>query len=155
MVTCSTYTDPTSPLRAERPTAKSSVPSSSKPTNPATNLHFLNYPALHLHHCGHLLLPLAACHSLRSLGLGFLTHQPTNQQQQQQAFTMSWRCSASTNDGLISNLWRHGLLSTQRIADAMSKVDRAHFSREMPYQDSPQRIGYDATISGELLLNLP
>ena len=67
---------------------------------------------------------------------------------------MSWRCSAPTNEGLISNLWRHGLLATPRVREAMAKVDRAHFSRENPYEDSPQRIGYDATISGELLLNL-
>jgi len=60
---------------------------------------------------------------------------------------MSWRCSASTNEGLISNLWKHGLLSTPRVRDAMAKVDRAQFCSIMPYQDSPQRIGYDATIS--------
>lgn len=62
---------------------------------------------------------------------------------------MSWRCSSSSNEGLINNLWKHGLLSTPRVREAMQKVDRAHFSREMPYEDSPQRIGYDATISGE------
>jgi len=39
------------------------------------------------------------------------------------------------------------LLSTPRVTEAMAKVDRAHFSPEMPYEDSPQRIGYDATIS--------
>ncbi|KAF8424117.1 protein-L-isoaspartate O-methyltransferase [Tirmania nivea] len=60
---------------------------------------------------------------------------------------MSWRCSSTTNEGLVNNLWKHGLLSTPRIKEAMMKVDRAHFSREMPYEDSPQRIGYDATIS--------
>ena len=66
---------------------------------------------------------------------------------------MSWRCSASTNEGLINNLWKHGLLATPRVREAMTKVDRAHFSHEMPYEDSPQRIGYDSTISGELPLN--
>ncbi|RPA95076.1 protein-L-isoaspartate O-methyltransferase [Choiromyces venosus 120613-1] len=54
---------------------------------------------------------------------------------------MSWRCSSTSNEGLIANLLRHGLIKN----DA---VDRAHFCPTMPYEDSPQRIGYDATISG-------
>ncbi|KAF8449687.1 protein-L-isoaspartate O-methyltransferas-like protein [Terfezia claveryi] len=60
---------------------------------------------------------------------------------------MSWRCSSTTNEGLVNNLWKHGLLRTPRIREAMVEVDRAQFTREMPYEDSPQRIGYDATIS--------
>lgn len=62
---------------------------------------------------------------------------------------MSWRCSSTTNEGLVNNLWKHGLLNTPRVREAMVGVDRAQFSSEMPYHDSPQRIGYDATISGE------
>ena len=67
---------------------------------------------------------------------------------------MSWRCTSTTMEGLVNNLWKHGLLSTPRIKEAMLKVDRGQFSREMPYEDSPQRIGYDATISGEYLFIL-
>ncbi|KAI5793861.1 protein-L-isoaspartate O-methyltransferase [Peziza echinospora] len=60
---------------------------------------------------------------------------------------MSWRCSATSNEGLISNLWKNGLLGTERLRDAMLKVDRGQFVDVMPYEDSPQRIGWDATIS--------
>ncbi|KAG0638245.1 protein-L-isoaspartate O-methyltransferase [Tuber brumale] len=60
---------------------------------------------------------------------------------------MSWRCSSTSNEGLISNLFRHGLIKNDT-------VDRAHFSPGMPYEDSPQRIGYDATISGMLIYDL-
>ncbi|KAF8461070.1 protein-L-isoaspartate O-methyltransferase [Kalaharituber pfeilii] len=60
---------------------------------------------------------------------------------------MSWRCSASSNVGLIENLWRNGLLATMEVKQAMLKVDRAHFCSESPYEDAPQRIGWDATIS--------
>ncbi|TGZ80242.1 protein-L-isoaspartate O-methyltransferase [Ascodesmis nigricans] len=60
---------------------------------------------------------------------------------------MSWMCSGTSNKELIANLWRQGLLKTPRVKEAFEKVDRAHFSPLGPYEDSPQRIGYDATIS--------
>lgn len=60
---------------------------------------------------------------------------------------MSWRCSSTTNEGLIANLWRHGLVKSPLVKSALQNVDRAHFSPISPYEDSPQRIGYDATIS--------
>lgn len=56
-------------------------------------------------------------------------------------------CSGATNKELVANLWRHGLVKNECVRDALGKVDRAHFSPAMPYNDSPQRIGYDATIS--------
>jgi protein-L-isoaspartate(D-aspartate) O-methyltransferase len=59
---------------------------------------------------------------------------------------MSWRCSGTTNQELISNLQRFGRIS-ERVHEAFLKVDRAHFSPTEPYADAPQRIGYDATIS--------
>lgn len=63
------------------------------------------------------------------------------------AYTMSWRCSSSTNEGLIENLWKNDLIQTERVKEAFQKVDRANFSKRDPYEDSPQVIGYDATIS--------
>jgi len=59
---------------------------------------------------------------------------------------MSWRCSGTTNQELISNLQRFGRIS-ERVREAFLKVDRAHFSPTEPYADAPQWIGYDATIS--------
>ena len=61
--------------------------------------------------------------------------------------TMSWRSSSTTNEGLVANLYKNGLVSSDAAREAMLKVDRAHFCPILPYEDSPQTIGYDATIS--------
>ncbi|EGX89974.1 protein-beta-aspartate methyltransferase [Cordyceps militaris CM01] len=55
---------------------------------------------------------------------------------------MAWRCSGSTNKELIENMWKHKLIS-----DSSTQVDRRHYAPSQPYQDSPQYIGYQATIS--------
>src|SRR5438045_2764912 len=62
---------------------------------------------------------------------------------------MAWRCSGATNSELIHNLFREGLISSTRVRDAMLAVDRAHYCRQRSsaYADSPQPIGYGATIS--------
>jgi len=38
-------------------------------------------------------------------------------------------------------------VKSERVAEAMLAVDRGLFSRFNPYADSPQSIGYGATIS--------
>ncbi|RSH91319.1 hypothetical protein EHS25_009618 [Saitozyma podzolica] len=68
------------------------------------------------------------------------------------AFTgvgMAWFCSGRSNDELITRLRHEGLIHSDRVADAMRKVDRAHYVPETgaAYEDSPQRIGFGATIS--------
>ncbi|KAI4185522.1 MAG: hypothetical protein L6R41_004067 [Letrouitia leprolyta] len=60
---------------------------------------------------------------------------------------MAWRSSGSTNAGLIANLKNNGLITTERVANAMLAVDRAHYTSAFPYEDSPQPIGFSATIS--------
>ncbi|UPK90437.1 hypothetical protein LCI18_001372 [Fusarium solani-melongenae] len=60
---------------------------------------------------------------------------------------MAWRCTGSTNEGLIDNMWRSGLITDARVKEAFLKVDRAHYAPSMPYEDSPQPIGHHATIS--------
>lgn len=81
---------------------------------------------------------------------------------------MAWRCSSDSNAGLVDNLKNAGIITSQRIVDAMKSTDRKVCpSRPMPagfrslrrllqfyvrderdaYQDSPQRIGFNATIS--------
>lgn len=42
--------------------------------------------------------------------------------------------------------WRRCALRGE-VADAMLKTDRAFYVAERPYEDSPQVIGFDATIS--------
>jgi len=62
---------------------------------------------------------------------------------------MAWRCSGLTNTELVTNLSRHGILTTDRVVDAMSRVDRTNFvvKRSQAYEDAPQPIGHGATIS--------
>ncbi|KAF2800812.1 protein-L-isoaspartate O-methyltransferase [Melanomma pulvis-pyrius CBS 109.77] len=60
---------------------------------------------------------------------------------------MAWRSSGATNEALIANLAENGLIDSNRVKEAMLKVDRAHFAPHSPYSDSPQSIGHSATIS--------
>lgn len=59
----------------------------------------------------------------------------------------AWRCSGRTNAELIQNLYKGQLITTSRVRDAMSSVDRANYAPHSPYEDSPQGIGFAATIS--------
>ncbi|GAA5970852.1 hypothetical protein JCM11641_004481 [Rhodosporidiobolus odoratus] len=62
---------------------------------------------------------------------------------------MAWRCSGSTNSGLVDNLAKAGILSTPRVIEAFKQVDRKYYVQDAyaAYQDSPSYIGYGATIS--------
>ncbi|KDE02414.1 protein-L-isoaspartate(D-aspartate) O-methyltransferase [Microbotryum lychnidis-dioicae p1A1 Lamole] len=60
---------------------------------------------------------------------------------------MAWRCSAKSNSGLVDNLLSSGLISSPRVYQAFLQTDRGHFTPAQPYMDSPQVIGYGATIS--------
>lgn len=65
---------------------------------------------------------------------------------------MAWRCSALSNDALVDNLARAGIVQSQRVVHAMKATDRAafmapHVEPEVAYQDAPQLIGHQQTIS--------
>ncbi|KAH6682676.1 protein-L-isoaspartate O-methyltransferase [Halenospora varia] len=62
---------------------------------------------------------------------------------------MAWRSSGHSNAELIENLFKNGLITTERVRDAFKKVDRAHYTPHQyaAYEDSPQSIGHSATIS--------
>ncbi|XP_024538065.1 protein-L-isoaspartate O-methyltransferase isoform X1 [Selaginella moellendorffii] len=62
---------------------------------------------------------------------------------------MSWRCHGRSNEELIANLQKNGILSSAAATDAMARIDRAFFVPRggSPYQDAPQPIGHGATIS--------
>ncbi|KAH8727060.1 protein-L-isoaspartate O-methyltransferase [Phaeosphaeriaceae sp. PMI808] len=60
---------------------------------------------------------------------------------------MAWRSSGSSNETLIKNLMLNGLIKSNRVKEAMLKVDRAHYAPSSPYKDCPQPIGHAATIS--------
>ncbi|XP_028995644.1 l-isoaspartyl protein carboxyl methyltransferase, like [Betta splendens] len=61
--------------------------------------------------------------------------------------TMAWMSSGKTHAELISRLRDHGVIRSDRVFDAMLATDRGIYSRDHPYADSPQSIGYRATIS--------
>ncbi|KAI9884277.1 MAG: hypothetical protein M1823_003932 [Watsoniomyces obsoletus] len=60
---------------------------------------------------------------------------------------MAWRSSGSSNAGLINNLARNGLIKSDRVKAAMLAVDRGHYAPAAAYDDSPQSLGFGATIS--------
>ncbi|KAL8825058.1 MAG: hypothetical protein Q9191_004645 [Dirinaria sp. TL-2023a] len=60
---------------------------------------------------------------------------------------MAWISSGSSNKALIANLASNKLITSERVKTAMLGVDRAHYAPALPYQDSPQPIGFGATIS--------
>lgn len=50
--------------------------------------------------------------------------------------------------GLVAELVERGCITKSRVAEAMTKVDRAKYCpSKAPYDDSPAPIGYNATIS--------
>lgn len=60
---------------------------------------------------------------------------------------MEWRSHGRDNNDLVSQLTRNKILKTQRVQEAMRKVDRGNYCDFSPYLDSPQSIGYGVTIS--------
>ncbi|GLD49726.1 protein-L-isoaspartate(D-aspartate) O-methyltransferase isoform X1 [Lates japonicus] len=50
------------------------------------------------------------------------------------------------NTTFISTI-ENGIIKSDKVYEVMLATDRAHFSRCNPYMDSPQSIGYQATIS--------
>ncbi|XP_026864639.1 l-isoaspartyl protein carboxyl methyltransferase, like isoform X1 [Electrophorus electricus] len=61
--------------------------------------------------------------------------------------TMAWISSGRTHPELISRLQEHGVICNDRVFEAMLATDRRIYSKDYPYEDSPQSIGYKATIS--------
>ncbi|KAI0763477.1 Pcmt1-prov protein [Trametes elegans] len=62
---------------------------------------------------------------------------------------MAWRCTGATNAELIANMAKAGIINSDQVVAAMSKVDRAHYVQfpKSAYDDYPQSIGHGATIS--------
>jgi protein-L-isoaspartate(D-aspartate) O-methyltransferase len=60
---------------------------------------------------------------------------------------MAWTASSTSNAGLVANLKRVNLINSKIVENAMLAVDRGNFCDHNPYADSPQKIGYNATIS--------
>jgi protein-L-isoaspartate(D-aspartate) O-methyltransferase len=62
---------------------------------------------------------------------------------------MAWQCTGKTNAELIDNLAKGGLVKDKIVIQALKAVNRAHYvlDASQAYVDSPQMIGYNATIS--------
>lgn len=69
-----------------------------------------------------------------------------------------WPCSAMSNERLILNLQKCGILQSQAVVEAMKMVDRAKYmqpespneepiSAAVAYADAPHPIGFNQTIS--------
>ncbi len=74
---------------------------------------------------------------------------------------MAWRCSSRTNEGLVENLARAGIVNSRRVMEAMTKIDRAkyvgpseHVDATVAYMDSPQPIGHMQTISAPHMVSV-
>ncbi|KRX20386.1 Protein-L-isoaspartate(D-aspartate) O-methyltransferase [Trichinella nelsoni] len=61
--------------------------------------------------------------------------------------TMAWYSSSDSNVGLVENLKRNGIIKSESVEKAMLAVDRGFYTDSRPYIDSPQGIGFAATIS--------
>uniref|UniRef100_A0AC34FM00 Protein-L-isoaspartate O-methyltransferase n=1 Tax=Panagrolaimus sp. ES5 TaxID=591445 RepID=A0AC34FM00_9BILA len=60
---------------------------------------------------------------------------------------MAWRSHGKTNLELVSNLEKNGIIKSARVKQAMTSIDRADFISISPYDDRPQGISCNATIS--------
>ncbi|CAB3223706.1 unnamed protein product [Arctia plantaginis] len=60
---------------------------------------------------------------------------------------MAWRSHGVTNTDLVNNLRKNGIIKSESVARAMLAVDRKKYCPYAPYHDSPQSIGFSATIS--------
>ena len=60
---------------------------------------------------------------------------------------MAWYSCARTNEELVINLGKNGNIHSPAVYEAMKQTDRKHYIQNRPYEDSPQSIGYHATIS--------
>uniref|UniRef100_A0A3B4C6H3 Protein-L-isoaspartate O-methyltransferase n=2 Tax=Pygocentrus nattereri TaxID=42514 RepID=A0A3B4C6H3_PYGNA len=60
---------------------------------------------------------------------------------------MAWKSGGTSQAELVNNLRKNGIIKSDRVYEVMLATNRSHYSRCNPYMDSPQSIGYQATIS--------
>lgn len=60
---------------------------------------------------------------------------------------MAWRSHGLSNADLVRALRANKIIKSDSVANAMLGVDRKFYCPQAPYHDSPQTIGYSATIS--------
>ncbi|KAJ0175656.1 hypothetical protein K1T71_008815 [Dendrolimus kikuchii] len=60
---------------------------------------------------------------------------------------MAWRSHGINNADMVRHLRANGIIKSDAVANAMNAVDRKNYCPYAPYHDSPQSIGFSATIS--------
>ncbi|XP_073928486.1 protein-L-isoaspartate(D-aspartate) O-methyltransferase isoform X5 [Castor canadensis] len=60
---------------------------------------------------------------------------------------MAWKSGGASHSELIHNLRKNGIIKTDKVFEVMLATDRCHYAKCNPYMDSPQSIGFQATIS--------
>ena len=60
---------------------------------------------------------------------------------------MAWRCHGTDNNSLVRKLQENEIVQSEEVATAMLAVDRGRYVDDHPYEDAPQRIGFNITIS--------
>lgn len=60
---------------------------------------------------------------------------------------MAWLSRGRNQAELVKALKENGLIKTERVEKTLLAVDRGYFCKYRPYEDSPQPIGWNATIS--------
>ncbi|XP_006872129.1 PREDICTED: protein-L-isoaspartate(D-aspartate) O-methyltransferase isoform X3 [Chrysochloris asiatica] len=60
---------------------------------------------------------------------------------------MAWKSGGASHSELIHNLRKNGIIKTDKVFEVMLATDRSHYAKCNPYMDSPQSIGFQATIS--------
>ncbi|KAL0267574.1 UNVERIFIED_CONTAM: hypothetical protein PYX00_009808 [Menopon gallinae] len=63
------------------------------------------------------------------------------------SFGMAWRSHGVNNSDLIRNLKTNGVIRSESVETVMMQVDRGKYSKNSPYMDAPQGIGFGVTIS--------
>ncbi|NXK95185.1 PIMT methyltransferase, partial [Formicarius rufipectus] len=54
---------------------------------------------------------------------------------------MAWTSSGKTHAELVNNLYKKGIIKSQRVFNVLLATDRGHYIKYYPYMDSPQSIG--------------
>uniref|UniRef100_A0A8D2LXY0 Protein-L-isoaspartate O-methyltransferase n=2 Tax=Varanus komodoensis TaxID=61221 RepID=A0A8D2LXY0_VARKO len=60
---------------------------------------------------------------------------------------MAWKSGGASHSELIQNLRKNGIIKSDKVFEVMLATDRSHYAKCNPYMDSPQSIGFQATIS--------
>ncbi|XP_069464221.1 protein-L-isoaspartate(D-aspartate) O-methyltransferase isoform X4 [Ambystoma mexicanum] len=60
---------------------------------------------------------------------------------------MAWKSGGSCHAELVNNLRKNGIIKSEKVFEVMLSTDRSHYAKCNPYMDSPQSIGFQATIS--------